>query len=303
MPILRDWCWKSTYDRRQVHLLLKDSAQHSCAVFRRFAGIKKDMFLEATILREGTEMSLEKLLLTTVPEAGQVPLVCLPGTYCSPDIFTLGEEETFPHLQILPVSWMTSEGPWDIPTLGLRVVELIHDLGMGPALLVGHSTGGAIVLAAAASAPDVVRGLLLVDTGAHMKGHGDVLPLLTMIETEPHTKVLDVLLHRSFYHQPGPEVLARLRLYPGVLKKEAALQALRSQAALDLTEKLATIPVPTVVLHGRHDQARPEHFARELVAQLPHAELHLADCGHTPMVEAPHAYEQALRRLCELTGI
>jgi pimeloyl-ACP methyl ester carboxylesterase len=248
-------------------------------------------------------MSLEKLLLITQPEAGRVPLVCLPGTYCSPEMFEWVDKTAFAHLQILPVSWMMSDGPWDISTLGLRVVQLIHELSLGPALLVGHSTGGAIVLAAAASEPEVVRGLLLVDTGAHMRGHGDVLPILKMIETESHANVLDALFRRSFSSPPSPEVLVRLRSYPGTLKREAALQALRSQAALDLTEKLATITAPVVVLHGRHDQARPLHFARELVEQFPHAELYLADCGHTPMVEAPHTYEQALRRLCELTEV
>src|SRR5581483_7369286 len=175
------------------------------------------------------ERPLEELVLTAQPEAGRVPLVCLPGTYCSPDIFERAGQKAFAHLQTLPVSWMLSPGPWDIPTLGLRVAALIRALDLGPALLVGHSTGGAIVLAAAASAPDVVRGMLLVNTGAHMKGHGDVSPILDLIETQSHEAVLDVLLRRSFYYQPDPDVLERLRSYPGVLNREAALQALRSQ--------------------------------------------------------------------------
>jgi len=184
---------------------------------------------------------LEELLLTRKPEAGRVPLLCLPGTYCAPEIFEEVDETAFPHLQLLPVSWMLSEGPWDIPMLGLRVVQLIRHLDLGPALLVGHSTGGAIVLAAAASAPEVVRGMLLVNIGAHMKGHGDVLPILKMIETESPATVLDALLRRSFYSPPSSDVLGRLRSYRGVLNRDAVLQALRSQAELDMTEQLATI--------------------------------------------------------------
>src|SRR5258708_39980425 len=99
--------------------------------------------------RKGANMPLEELLLITRPEAGRVPLVCLPGTYCFPAVFELVDERTFPHLQILPVFWMMADGPWDIPTLGLRGGELIGDLQLGPALLGGRSAGGGVSPAAA----------------------------------------------------------------------------------------------------------------------------------------------------------
>ena len=47
----------------------------------------------------------------------------------------------------------------------------------------GHSTGGAIALQLAIRHPDVVAGLVLVDTGAHMRGHGDVDATLERIRT------------------------------------------------------------------------------------------------------------------------
>src|SRR5437588_12220041 len=106
-------------------------------------------------------MPLSDLQLTREPVPGKAILLCIPGTYCSPEVFETLNEAAFPNLQLLPVSWMTSPGPWDIPTLGRRLAELIRELSDSPVFLVGHSTGGAIALAAALAEPSFIRGLLL----------------------------------------------------------------------------------------------------------------------------------------------
>ncbi len=79
------------------------------------------------------------------------------------------------------------------------------------------------------------------------------------------------------------------------------MQALISQASLDLTSVLPQLTMPTLVVHGRHDQARPVAHAEWLVKHLPHAELLLLDCGHTPMVEVRPAFEHAVQHLCTLS--
>jgi len=237
------------------------------------------------------------LVTTRKVEASRQVFLCIPGTYCSPVVFETLDETLFPEVQLLPLSWMTSPGPWDIPALGQRVALFLQELGTGPVLLAGHSTGGAIALAAAAAAPELVSGLLLLDTGANMHGHGDVSSIISLIEQGPGQEFFQALLRRSFYHQPDASRLEQLGAYASAVPGEAALQALKSQAALDLTDVLATLQMPAVVVHGRYDQARPIAHAEWLVKHLPHAELILLDCGHTPMVEIPSAYQQAIQRL------
>jgi pimeloyl-ACP methyl ester carboxylesterase len=73
-----------------------------------------------------------------------------------------------------PVSWLTEPGPWDIPSIAERVADHVSRRWHHPVLVCGHATGGAIVLQLAISHPAAVAGLVLVDTGAHMRGHGDV---------------------------------------------------------------------------------------------------------------------------------
>jgi pimeloyl-ACP methyl ester carboxylesterase len=237
------------------------------------------------------------LQLTRKPIVGRKVLLCIPGTYCSPEVYDQLDETAFPDLQLLPVSWMTAPGPWDIPTLGRRVAALLRELDFGPALIAGHSTGGPIALVAALTEPSLVSGLLLADTGANTQGHGDITSIIKVIEQGPDPDFFQRLLRRSFYHQPDTAFIQRLTAYATSVPREAALQVLTSQATLDLTDQLSTLTMPVMVVHGRYDQARPIAHAELLVKHLPHAELRLLDTGHTPMVEAPSAFGQALQRL------
>lgn len=238
------------------------------------------------------------LQLTRAYTPGRIAVVCIPGTFCSPEIFDLVDEKSQPGVQILPVSWMTSPGPWDIPTLSRRVSLLLQEMRSDPIVLVGHSTGGIIALAALLNDAAPVNGLLLADTGANTQGHGDMTAIISVIEKGVGPAFFQQLLRRSFYHQPEAHLIERLVTYASNVPPEAALQALTSQATLDLADRLAEITVPTMVVHGRYDQARPQAHAELLAASLPNAELHLLDTGHTPMVEAIPEYMQILRQLC-----
>jgi pimeloyl-ACP methyl ester carboxylesterase len=238
------------------------------------------------------------LQLMREPVAGRTTLLCIPGTYCSPEVFDYIDENAFPELQIVPVSWMTSPGPWDIPTLGRRVAALLHERNLGPALIAGHSTGGPIALAAALADPTLVAGLVLIDTGANTQGHGDIERFIKIIEQGPDSAFFQQLLRRSFHRQPDAALIERMIAYATSVPREAALQVLTSQVALDLVDALPTLSMPVMIVHGRYDQARPLAHAELLAERLPHAELRLLDTGHTPMVEAPDAFAQAVRDLC-----
>ncbi len=243
------------------------------------------------------------LELTRRVEPGRPLLLCVPGTYCSPLVFEGLDESAFPGVQLVPISWMTSPAPWDMLSLGQRIAQLIEELAAPAVLLAGHSTGGAIALAAAVAAPERISGLLLVDTGAHMRGHGDVSSAIAAIEQGPSPAFFQALLRRSFYHQPADALLEQLNAYASAVPREAALQALTSQATLDLTGALSPLTMPAIVVHGRYDQARPIAHAEWLVQHLPHAELVLLDCGHTPMLEKPAEFAQTVQRLCALAKI
>lgn len=229
-------------------------------------------------------------------------MLCLPGTMVSPIVFDGIRAPDDCGLQLVGVSWTTSPGPWEVTALAERVVILIRELDAGPVYLAGHSTGGAIALAAALQAPDLVCGLLLSNTGPNLKGHGDHDATLLAIEREWGPDLHARFLKRCFHYQPEADLARDLLSYIASCQKEAVLAVLKNQGEVDLEPDLEKITAPAVVAHGQHDRARPVAHAELLARNIPQAELLLLDAGHTPMVENRIGYEDALCRLCSIAG-
>ncbi|HJP78653.1 MAG TPA: alpha/beta hydrolase [Pseudonocardiaceae bacterium] len=217
-------------------------------------------------------------------------MYAIPGTMCAPSVFRRLAEELAGEVEVEAVSWLTEPGPWDIPTVADRIAERITE----PALVLGHSTGGAIALQLALAHPDLVTGLILVNTGAHMRGHGDVDRILGAgFGPELRAAVLD----RSFATPLDPADREELLAYAAGVPGEAALEVLRSQRDLDLTPRLTQLRCPVTIVHGWLDQVRTVEQANELAADIPGAHLRLVETGHTPVYEAPELVAGEVRAL------
>jgi pimeloyl-ACP methyl ester carboxylesterase len=226
--------------------------------------------------------------------AGAV-LVALPGTMCSPAVFGPLSRALAGEVTVAPVSWLTQPGPWDIPSVAGRVARHIEENWAGPVLVCGHSTGGAIALELAVRHPSLIGGLVLADTGAHMRGHGDVGAILWQVQDGWGEELRAAVLDRSFHQPLAAAVRADFLRWAAALDKQAVYDVLASQRDLDLTSQLSGVTAPAVVLHGRHDRARPPRQGRELAQSLPNAEFRLVEAGHTPVYETPGAVAAAVR--------
>ncbi len=223
-------------------------------------------------------------------------LVALPGTMCTPAMFEPLARQLAGEVTVDPVSWLTNPGPWDIPSVAERVADYIDHQWHGPVLVCGHSTGGAIALQLAIRHPDVVAGLVLVDTGAHMRGHGDVDATLERIRTGWGEELRAAVLDRSFLVPLAPEVRQEFLAWAAAVDQRAVYDVLTSQRDLDLTGELEHITQLAIVVHGRHDRARPPEQGQELATALPDAEfLIVEDAGHTPVYERPYTVAAAVR--------
>jgi 3-oxoadipate enol-lactonase len=222
-------------------------------------------------------------------------LVALPGTMCSPAVFEPLTRALAGRVVVDPFSWLTEPGPWDIPAVAERVADHIGQRWGHPVLVCGHSTGGAIALQLAIARPAMVLGLVLADTGAHMRGHGDVDAILERIRDDWGDELRAAVLDRSFRVPLSPEVRAGYLTWAAALDAQAVYDVLASQRDLDLTSSLAGVRAPAVVVHGRYDLARPVEQGRELAQCLPNAEFRLVEAGHTPVYETPDAVAAAVR--------
>lgn len=234
-------------------------------------------------------------------------VVAFPGTLCSSVVFKPTADALAETCEFQTISWMqkpeepTSEGQvtWSIEEIARREARNIKQ----PVILIGHSTGGAIAACLAAEMPDLVRALILVNTGAHMRRHGDVNKIIQAIQSGHIDDVREAVVTRSFAKLPPPEALAEFRRYAASVSSQAVLEVLESQRDLDLTPLLAQIRCPTVVVHGVLDKARSRGDAEELASLVPGAEVRWVEsCGHTPVFEAPDEVAEIVRGLLTRLG-
>lgn len=163
----------------------------------------------------------------------------------------------------------------DIAALLARWIESSFD---GPVHLAGNSLGGQIAIHVAASRPDLVRSLVLVDStgipfeiapGAHIENI--VLP--------HGWRSFFLLLMRDLF-RAGPAALAKT--FARLLRDDAR----------PLMRKLT---MPVQLIWGERDPLVPLTYARQMLALIPHAKLHVIPrAGHVPMWENPRAFNEAL---------
>lgn len=229
-------------------------------------------------------------------------VVAFPGTLCSPAVFKPTADALAETCDFHAIPWMDKpdetrlkgQATWSIEEVARREARNIKQ----PVILVGHSTGGAIAAHIAAENPDLIRGLVLINTGAHMRRHGDVNKIIQTVQSGHIDDVREAVVTRSFASLPPSEALAEFRRYAASVSAQAVLEVLESQRDLDLTPLLARIRCPTVVVHGVLDKARSRGDAEELAGLVPGAEVRwVEECGHTPVFEAPEAVAGAVKEL------
>lgn len=197
------------------------------------------------------------------------------------------------------------------------VAALLDALDADDAILVGHSLGGALALAAAVRHPDRVRGLVLVAPYAYPRSDPDAWyhglprlgPLRRLVATtvaaplarlvEPH------LVHASFEPRPLPAVYHE-RWLDHVLQPdhlETTLEELRrvDPALGSLTPRYADLSLPVAILAGTADASVDTSVqARRLARELPDAELTVLEGeGHMLLDSHPELVEAAVRDVHE----
>lgn len=201
-------------------------------------------------------------------------------------------------------------GESDQPTEGYTVdqfaidaANLIRALDTGPAVLIGNSLGGTVAMAVAFAEPGLVRGIVTCATSAGPSGpptppesmqhmmRGAQLPV-----PQAAAAMMDILFATDFIDE-HPDMLdeaveKRSKGAPMI----ATLGPLQSALVFDPIERLKTLGVPMLVLHGEEDLlVLPDHA--QLLADASGAEVKLVpDAGHALVVEQSEAVVGALTR-------
>jgi pimeloyl-ACP methyl ester carboxylesterase len=199
--------------------------------------------------------------------------------------------------------------------------ELLGILGIDRLAVLGVSLGGRVALGLALARPQVVEGLILVDSlglGVPrqvmayrlllMRGIGELI----MTSTGQAIRRLNPKMIRRFWSwylnrpQSMEHVLSDSRIadhgqmldtpgyraaYLATLRSLATRSSLREGVALE--HELARLTIPVLLVWGRHDHLFPPSHAQAAARALPRARLEIfEDAGHTPQMEEPDRFNR-----------
>lgn len=183
-----------------------------------------------------------------------------------------------------------ADGDYAVPEQGRRVGTALDRLGVGRAMVVGHSSGGYAATALAEQRPDLVTGLVLINTGPHMDAF--IAPESAAIDpgqwppTDDQIRQFASTGFRAGYPIPQ-ELVDDLR----GMSYRAVTAAMRASTAYleqrPLPDRLAALGKPLQVIFGDQDRRWRSSSAADYRV-VPDARIEsLPGAGHTPILEEP----------------
>ena len=179
-------------------------------------------------------------------------------------------------------------GQQSIQAYASNIIDWLESIGLHSALFVGHSMGSAIALTLALDYPEHILGLGLVGGGARLKMNPALLESASSDTT--FQNAVDTVVGWSFSSQAPPELVALAGKRMAESRPSVLYGDFLACDSFDVTERLAEIQSPTLVVCGTEDRMTPLRNAQYLVDNIPGARLAaVPGAGHMVMLERPQA--------------
>jgi pimeloyl-ACP methyl ester carboxylesterase len=190
------------------------------------------------------------------------------------------------------------------------VAQVLDRLGVGKAIVVGHSLGGVVAVALAEQSPELVSGLAIIDSAPDSSyGSLDLLAraLYVPVLGEALWRVKSSWTIRKGLEQafaPGFDVPDQ---FVDDLKRMTYTAYDHSSSAADdytgespLQERIRPLHLPLLAIFGAEDQIVDARPALSAYADVPAAQTALLQgSGHSPQVEKPVETARVIQRFAE----
>ena len=249
-------------------------------------------------------------------EAGRgIPVILLHGFPLSGAIWHEQQKQLSEHYRVIVPDLRghgrspAPRGVYEMDLLARDVLALLDTLKIEKAVVIGHSMGGYVTLAAWKRAPErfLALGLVASQAGADTEeGRQNRHKLVEKVVANGVQVVAEAMLPKLFAadhpaETPIIEPVRQLMLSTPLAGIVGSLQGMAARP--DCGALLPKINIPALLLAGDQDDIIAPEKAQAMAAALPMASLTLiANAGHMPMLEQPDAILTALRKFLSNLG-
>jgi len=191
--------------------------------------------------------------------------------------------------------------PYAMGALVRDVERLMDFLDVRDAIFVGLSIGGMIAQGLAAKRLDLVRAMVLSNTGAKIGTRDMWAERIATVETGGIEALAEGILQRWFaqdFHRTDA-----FHAWRNMLVRQPAegyIGCSHAIAGTDFMTPTSGLRLPTLGIAGSEDGSTPPDLVRETVDLIPGSQFRLIrGTGHLPCVEAPEAYARILTEFIE----
>ncbi|MEM1366840.1 MAG: alpha/beta hydrolase [Cyanobacteria bacterium P01_H01_bin.15] len=222
-----------------------------------------------------------------------LPKLSIQQTVWSVDLFGFGFTQRFPQQPVGP------------PQIQQHLLNFLRSQIDSPVVLVGASMGGAVALDFCLSYPELVQGLVLLDSAGLAKPStmGNLMfPPLDWLATEILRRPwIRKQIGRTAYFDKDFSTEDAYRIGAFHLTqpywREALIQFTKSGGYGSLAQQLPQLTLPTLVLWGRNDDILGIQDAVRFAQLLPQSQLIWCErCGHVPHLEQPQFTADMIQR-------
>jgi 3-oxoadipate enol-lactonase/4-carboxymuconolactone decarboxylase len=190
-----------------------------------------------------------------------------------------------------------TESPYTIDVLGNDVIALLDDLKIEKVYFCGLSMGGLIGQWLGIHHPDRILKLIISNTDAKIGTNEIWNDRINTITNEGMQVIAEGTMERWFtddFRKNNPNRIAEIK---AVFVKNNALGYANSCAAVrdaDFRNDLHKITAETLVITGNEDAVTNVEQAKELVKNIPNANLEILAARHLSSTELPEVYSEII---------
>ena len=235
------------------------------------------------------------------------PVVYVPGIDGTGELLLGTAKRLEKRFRLIRLCYATVEGGEhdSYPALAASVAAAIRERGVDRCLVLAESFGGAVALQLALDTPELVAGLMIVNSFAYYPARAR---LSWAAMTAP--PIPEPLFHfgRRFFapqalfgQRRDEQAIADFRALPGTFFDEAYRRRLLMISELDLRPRLAEFEQPVALYASADDRVVPSLAAsREMASLLPEVTLEvLPSAGHLVLPLAEERWPERVRELAE----